>query len=218
MALHKTHQAVLDCIRLHIHDYQTSPTVQEIEDEVGRPRGSVQNSLNRLKEHGLIDWKKYKSRTIRLLEKIIEEEATRPAQKGLPVLGDIAAGYFHEPYIEAEDFIDMSYPGQQPDDYVLRVSGDSMIDAGIRSGALVGIRPVLKDYQPRQGEIVALRVSGRGATLKHYYQEDSIVVLKAANSEYEPTILDLKTTEVTVHGIHIFTHWQSAKLGNALAT
>lgn len=220
MALHKAHRTVLNCIQAYLQTNSVSPTVQELQDKLGKSRGSIQNSLNRLYEAGLITWEKHKSRTIQLVEDIrqeVEEDVRAAGQsftesKGLPILGDIAAGYFHEPYTEAEDFLDISYPGKRETDYVLRVSGDSMIHAGILDGAFVGIRPVLKDYRPKQGEIVALRVDGQGATLKHYYQQDSIVVLEAANPTYEPMVFDLKTTEVTVHGTHIFTHWQPGQL------
>ncbi|MEM6450419.1 MAG: transcriptional repressor LexA [Cyanobacteria bacterium P01_C01_bin.69] len=215
MALHKAHRKVLDCIQTYLQVNSVSPTVQELQDKLGKSRGSIQNSLNRLYEAGLITWEKHKSRTIKLVEDIreeVEQDIRDAMQKGLPILGDIAAGYFHEPYTEAEDFLDISYPGQKETDYVLRVSGDSMINSGILDGAFVGIRPVLKDYRPKQGEIVALRVDGQGATLKHYYQKESIVVLEAANPDYEPMVFDLKTTEVTVHGTHIFTHWQPGQL------
>ncbi|MEM9091137.1 MAG: S24 family peptidase, partial [Cyanobacteria bacterium P01_F01_bin.53] len=132
------------------------------------------------------------------------------SKKGLPVLGEIAAGHFHQPFTdEIDEYLDISYSGRKNSDYVLRISGKSMIGAGIPDGAYVGIRPVPKDYHPRPGEIVAVWVDGEGATLKHYYQKDSTVVLEAANPDYKPIILDLTTTEVTVQGTHIFTHWQT---------
>jgi len=215
MALSKPHQSVLDCIRSYLRDYDMSPTMQELQDQLGKSRGSIQNSLNRLKDAGLVTWEKYKSRTLRLTEKIkneIEEDFQVVKQAGLPILGDIAAGGFHEAYTEAKDFYTLSYPDQKEGDYALRVSGDSMIHAGILDGAIVGIRPVLKDCRPKQGEIVALRVDGKGATLKHFYQKDSIVVLEAANPSYEPIVVDLKTTEIAIQGTHIFTHWQPTKL------
>ncbi len=221
MALHKAHQAVLDCIQAHWRSHEISPTVQEIESEMGRSRGSIQNSLKRLKDEGYITWVKYKSRTIRLLKPdptlLAPSAALEPvpsSSQGLPILGEIAAGCFHDPFTEeVGELLDMSYPNRNPDDYVLRISGDSMVGAGIPDGAYVGIRPVLKDYKPRSGEIVAVWVNGQGATLKHYRQQDSIVVLEAANPKYEPIILDLKTTEITIEGTHIFTYWQTAAMG-----
>lgn len=226
MALHKAHQSVLDCIESYWNAHKMSPTVQEIESEMTRSRGSIQNSLNRLKENGYITWIKYKSRTIRLLsagpKATLQSTRAVPkpsasfldsvvfSEQGLPVLGEIAAGNFHQPLTdEIDEYLDINYSGRKPSDYVLRISGKSMIGAGIPDGSYVGIRPVLKDYSPRPGEIVAVWVDGEGATLKHYYQKDSTVVLEAANPDYKPIILDLKTTEVTVKGTHIFTHWQT---------
>ena len=224
MALYKSHQAVLDCIEGYWRSHNNSPTVREIQEAVGRSRGSTQNSLNRLKSEGYITWTKYKSRTIRLLERSLTQATAAASfldvvvfsEKGLPILGEIAAGYLDEPFTETfidsdfEDFLDISYAGRKEKDYVLRISGDSMVGAGIPDRSYVGIRPVEKGYKPRNREIVAVWVDGHGATLKHYHQEGSTVVLRAANPKYDPIILDLNTTEVTVKGTHLFTHWQSA--------
>ena len=96
--------------------------------------------------------------------------------------------------------------------YVLKISGDSMVGAGIPDGAYVGIRPVSDDYRPKPGEIVAVYVEGLGATLKHFFEKESVVVLEAANPKYEPMIFDLESNNLRVQGTHIFTHWQSAAL------
>lgn len=218
MALYKSHQAVLDCIESYTRSHNTSPTIREIQAQTKQSHGTVQNSLNRLRDEGLITWVKYKSRTIRLLQPdpLLSAplfDTVELSVKGLPILGEIAAGHFHEPFTESSgDFLNISYLGRKPEDYVLRISGDSMIGAGIPNGSYVGIRPVPRDYKPRYMEVVAVWVDGRGATLKHYCQEDSTVVLESANPEYEPIILDLNTTEVTVKGTHLFTHWQSTLL------
>ncbi|MEL6900605.1 MAG: S24 family peptidase [Cyanobacteria bacterium J06606_4] len=222
MALHKAHQSVLDCIQAYWQDHAMSPTVQEIESRTRRSRGSIQNSLNRLKKEGFITWQKYKSRTIQLLNEVsspVPEAfldstvlALPDLSQGLPIRGEIAAGYCHEPFTDSNDYLDINYAGRKPADYVLKISGDSMIGVGIPDGAYVGIRPVDKGYRPRPGEVVAVWVDGQGATLKHFFQKDSMVVLESANPKYAPMIFDLETTTLTVKGTHLFTHWQTAKL------
>ncbi len=217
MTLHKSHQAVLDYIRTFLDERNMSPTVREIENAVGKSRGSIQNSLKRLQKDGYIAWNRNKSRTIRILK--LNElsdtflDAIAPKAKGIPVKGEIAAGYCHDPATDAVvDFLDIDYAGRKDTDYVLKISGDSMVGVGIPDGAYVGIRPVEPDYKPRPGEVVAVWVQGFGSTLKHFFQKESVVVLESANPKYEPMIFDLNTIEITVKGIHLFTHWQTARL------
>ncbi len=234
MGIHKTHQAVLAFIKAYWRDYEISPTVREIITGLSRSQGSVQNSLKQLEENGYIKRLKRKSRNIRVVNTGVEagmkvEGAIAKPSKGiaspslaplfpmstfpgLPIRGEIAAGYCHDPFTEENGHIYMDYPGRKSDDYVLKVSGDSMIGAAIPNGAFVGIRPVPADYKPKAGQIVAVWVAGLGTTLKHFYQRESVVVLEAANPKYEPIILDLNTCELRVQGMHIFTHWQSAAL------
>ena len=221
MALHKTHKAVYAFIRSYSRRHQFSPTMREIESRLKRSRGSVQNSIKRLEEEGYITSQKGKSRSIALVkQKAKKTPSSAPSvpslpavplaitYQGLPVKGEIAAGFCHEPFTEVNDFLNFE-TSCQSSDYVLKVSGDSMIDAGILDGAYVGIRPVSDAYQPKPGEIVAVWVEGQGTTLKHFYQKGSIVILEAANSQYEPMLFDLETCELKIQGTHLFT-WQPA--------
>ncbi len=215
MGIHKTHQVVLAFIKDYWRDNQISPTVREIISGLERSQGSIQNSLQRLESNGDITRLKRKSRNIRLPNFDIATpmaEAFASAFQGLPIHGEIAAGYCHDPLTEDKAYLNIDYPGRKDGDYLLRVSGDSMINAAIPDGAFVGIRPVPADYKPKPGQIVAVWVEGLGTTLKHFYQKGSVVVLKAANPNYEPKIVDLEESELRIQGAHIFTHWQSAVL------
>lgn len=219
MSIHKTHQTVLAFIEDYWCEQATSPTVREIIAGLSRSQGSVQNSLKRLEDNGNIKRLKRKSRNIRLVNfdmpasvKQPVEQAFRAQVQGLPIRGEIAAGYCHDPFTEDNEYFNMEYPGRKPNDYVLKVSGDSMIGAAIPNGAFVGIRPVPANYQPKANQIVAVWIEGLGTTLKHFHQKESVVTLKAANPKYEPMIFDLQTCELRVQGAHIFTHWQSAAL------
>ena len=211
MGIHKTHKVVLAFIKDYWRDHAISPTVREIIVGLKRSQGSVQNSLQRLEENGDIKRLKRKSRNIRLLN---VEMPTPPVLEfpGLPIRGEIAAGYCHDPFTESNEYLQIEYAGRKPDDYVLRVSGDSMVGAAIPDGAYVGIRQVPPTYKPKPGQIVAVWIEGFGTTLKHFYKTGSVVVLKAANPKYEPIIVDLEDHELKIQGAHIFTHWQSAAL------
>lgn len=211
MAIHKTHKVVLAFIESYWRDHDGSPTVREIVTGLGRSQGSVQNSLQKLENSGYIKRMKRKSRNIRLVNFDPPKKEVRE-WPGLPIRGEIAAGHCHDPFTESSEYLNIEYAGRKPEDYVLRVSGDSMINAAIPDGAYVGIRRVPANYKPKMGQIVAVWIEGLGTTLKHFYKQGSVVVLKAANPKYEPIIVDLEEQELKVQGAHIFTHWQSAML------
>lgn len=215
MAVRKPHGTVLSFIEAYWRKHQNSPTVREIITGTDRSHGSVQNSLKWLEGNQYITRRKRTSRSIKLVnfESSDMPYAEQPVPDGLPIRGEIAAGCCHEPATEDHEYLNIEYSGRKRNDYVLKISGDSMVGAGIPDGAYVGIRPVADDYSPRPGEIVAAYVEGQGATLKHFYQKESVVVLEAANPKYEPMIFDLESCNLRVQGTHIFTHWQSAALG-----
>lgn len=100
----------------------------------------------------------------------------------LPVLGSIAAGYpttadqFFWGSLSLEQYI-----VQNPDrSYVLKVSGDSMVDAGIHDGDFVIVE---KSGQPEDGDIVVAEIDGN-YTLKYFHKRTNVVFLRAANSKY----------------------------------
>ena len=214
MAVRKPHGTVLSFIEAYWRKHQNSPTVREIIAGTERSHGSVQNSLKWLEANQYITRRKRTSRSIKLVnpEPPVMPYADQPVPEGLPIRGEIAAGYCHDPATADHDYLNIEYGGRKHNDYVLKISGDSMVGAGIPDGAYVGIRPVSDDYRPTPGEIVAVYVEGQGATLKHFFQKESVVVLEAANPKYEPMIFDLESCSLRVQGTHIFTHWQSAAL------
>ncbi|ESA35130.1 sos function regulatory repressor [Leptolyngbya sp. Heron Island J] len=214
MAARKPHGAVLSFIEAYWRKHQNSPTIREIITGTERSHGSIQNSLNWLERNQYITRRKRTSRSIKLVafESPALPYTDQSGPEGLPVRGEIAAGYCHEPATEEYERLNIEYSGRKRNDYVLKISGDSMVGAGIPDGAYVGIRPVTDGYKPKPGEIVAVYVEGQGATLKHFFQKESVVVLESANPKYEPMIFDLDSCELRVQGTHIFTHWQSAAL------
>lgn len=102
----------------------------------------------------------------------------------IPVLGNIKAGY---PSDAQQQFLDtisiQQYLVEHPEQsYVLRVSGESMIDAGIFPDDLVIIE---KEREPKNGDVVVAAIDGEW-TLKYFYRRDGRVSLVAANSKYPP--------------------------------
>lgn len=100
--------------------------------------------------------------------------------KRVPVLGSIAAG---EPILATEEYCEYAEVGDNMKvDFCLRVTGDSMIDARICDGDLVFVRkqPIVEN-----GEIAVVLIDDE-ATLKRFYRNENMVILKAENSQYPP--------------------------------
>jgi repressor LexA len=106
----------------------------------------------------------------------------------LPVIGEIAAGGPIEAYADASESIaipDLLAPGG--DAYVLKVRGDSMIEAHIADGDFVLIRP---QTTARNGDIVVAQVEENAVTLKRFFKEKDKVRLQPANQDYPPQFYD----------------------------
>jgi repressor LexA len=114
-------------------------------------------------------------------------------------LGAIAAGTVVESYTDAVEVLDFSSSFLQPQDFALRVRGDSMIGALIDSGDVVIMRPVQDSMTVKDGTIVAARVEGDGTTLKYFYRKGMKVTLKPANSQYP--IMEYNAPQVEVQGV-----------------
>ena len=104
-----------------------------------------------------------------------------------PIVGSIPAGV---PTLAIEDIQGyLTIPYNDNEEYFfLRVSGDSMIGAGINSGDLVLIR---KQKCADDGQIVACRVNGDEATLKRYKRQGDTVLLLPENPQYDPRIVSV---------------------------
>ncbi len=127
----------------------------------------------------------------------------------LPIQGEIAAGAMFEPVTDTQEYLTLDYAERKVGDFVLRVSGRSMVGDCIPDGAFVVMRPTPDGYEPRPGEIVAVWVEGAGTTLKHFYQEKGMVVLESSNPEVPPQMIDVTERQVRVQATHLLTHWRS---------
>jgi repressor LexA len=114
----------------------------------------------------------------------------------VPLVGDVAAGTD----VLAQENVEEVYPVPADltgdgDLFMLRVRGDSMIDAGILDGDFVVTRS-----QPtaEQGDIVVAGIPGEEATVKTYFRRDGHVVLEPANPALEPMVFE--GDDVTVYG------------------
>ena len=172
----------------YIRSTQYAPSIRQMMKAMNlRSPAPVQSRLERLRSKGYIDWTDGKARTIRILHQ---------PDRGLSIEGAIAAGGLVEPFTEDKTRLDLSNLFSQPDCYVLRVVGDSMIEDMIDEGDYAVMRSLSSNSEVKNGDIVAARVSGHGTTLKRFYQEQEQIVLKPANQKYEPIVADTENVEI----------------------
>jgi repressor LexA len=112
------------------------------------------------------------------------DKVKRAVSPGTPLVGNVAAG---APILAEENIEDyLQVPsvigGEDDDDYVLRVRGDSMINAGILEGDYVVVRPA---DTASNGEIVVALIEDE-ATVKRYFKDKDGIRLQAENPDYEP--------------------------------
>jgi repressor LexA len=166
------------------------PTVREIGDAVGLASPStVHAHLANLERAGLLRRDPTKPRAIELVGRQREENATRAdAAPTLPLLGRIAAGGPLLAEEAVEDQIAVPEPLGRNADFLLRVKGDSMVEAGILDGDIVVVR---RQRDAREGEIVVALVgddeSADEATVKTFHRErDGRIRLQPENSALQP--------------------------------
>ena len=191
--LTKRQQEIFEYIKRYSARHGYPPSVRDIGKAIGLTSSStVHAHLANLEKLGLLRRDPSKPRAIELLVDRAKR-AARPALGQLPVVGQVAAG---QPVLAEENIEDyVSIPeiaGGEEGEYVLRVSGDSMKDAGIFEGDYVVVRP---QQTAQDGEIVVALV-GEEATVKRLYREADHVRLQPENEAMEP----IRTREVTVLG------------------
>ena len=196
--LTKRQQEIFDFIKRYSASYGYPPTVRDIGKAVGLASSStVHAHLANLEKAGLLRRDPSKPRALELLDRAAASAAdavkavVKPA--GLPLVGHVAAG---QPILAEENIEDyVTVPeiaGGEEGEYVLRVRGESMVDAGILPGDFVVVRP---QQTASDGEIVVALV-GEEATVKRFFRERDHVRLQPENAAMEP----IRSREVQVLG------------------
>jgi repressor LexA len=167
------------------------PTVREIGEAVGLASPStVHAHLANLERAGLLRRDPTKPRALELVGHRRAEPtpaAAEPEHPRLPLLGQIAAGAPLLAEGNVEDELAVPEPLGRKADFLLRVKGDSMIDAAILDGDIVVVQ---RAQEARNGEIVVALVgddeSADEATVKTFYREDGRIRLQPENEALEP--------------------------------
>ena len=189
---------ILDFIALQLRERGYPPSVREIGEAVGLTSSStVHAHLGTLQRQGYLLRDPTKPRAIEVRYDPASGAAIerRPTQH-VPLVGDVAAGTD----VRAQENVEELLP--LPADFtgngtlfMLRVRGDSMVDAGILDGDYVVVR---QQPEARKGEIVVAGIPGEEATVKTYGRKGAKVVLTPANPRLAPIELDPR--DVTVYG------------------
>ena len=190
-----TRQAqVLDLIKRHINDTGYPPTRADIALELGfKSPNAAEEHLKALARKGAIEIIPGTSRGIRLPEL---------AEPGLPLVGRVAAGNPILAEENIEDRVDLPAGFFQPRaDYLLRVRGDSMVDAGILDGDLLAVH---KTQQATNGQIVVARIEDE-VTVKRFQRtrKRNQILLLPENKEYQPIEVDLATQVFAIEGLSV---------------
>ncbi len=184
-------QEVWQFLAEYVDAHGYPPTVREIGDAVGLASPStVHAHLANLERAGLLKRDPTKPRAIELVGRKREEAPERApsAVPTLPLVGQIAAGGPLLADESVEDEIAVPEPLGRDADFLLRVKGDSMVEAGILDGDIVVVR---KQSDARAGEIVVALVgddeSADEATVKTFHRErDGRIRLQPENAALEP--------------------------------
>ena len=165
----------------YIDNYGRSPSTQEIASGTGLSPATVSRYLSRMREDGIIDYSGHRN--------IVTKRNSAIETNAVPVLGSVSCGIpkFAEENIEEYVKLPVSLFGKG-DFFLLRASGNSMIEAGIDSGDLVLVRR--QDYAAPGQIVVALMEEE--ATLKRYYPEpqNGYIRLHPENKDLDDIIVD----------------------------
>jgi len=166
------------------------PTRAEIAKQLGfRSANAAEDHLRALERKGYIEMLPGASRGIRLREGL-----------GIPVVGRVAAGnpILAEQHIQGRFQVD---PGlfKPRADYLLKVRGLSMRDAGILDGDLLAVH---RTVEARSGQVIVARL-GNEVTVKRFKRQGNQVQLLPENSDFEPILVDLKRDFFAIEGIGV---------------
>jgi repressor LexA len=204
-------EQILNLIRDAIENTGFPPTRAEIATELGfRSANAAEEHLQALARKGAIEISPGTSRGIRLRDMGLGDDRSsarqmalpHPAlmQLSLPLVGRVAAGspILAQEHIEATYDVDRSLFSAKPD-FLLKVRGMSMRDAGILDGDLLAVKKI---DTAKNGQIVVARL-GEEVTVKRYKKSGSLIELLPENPDFEPIRVDLAHDEFALEGLAV---------------
>lgn len=202
-------QEILELIQSHIAETGFPPTRAEIARTLGfRSPNAAEEHLKALARKGVIELTSGASRGIRLkllsVTRTGEDDIDLPSAiqvaLTLPLIGRVAAGspILAQEHIEASYALDPTLFSEKPD-YLLKVRGLSMRDAGILDGDLLAVK---RAHEARSGQIVVARV-GQDVTVKRFRRRGNSIELLPENPDFQPIIVDARDEDFALEGIGV---------------
>ena len=189
---------ILDFIEREHRERGYPPSVREIGEAVGLTSPStVHNHLATLQRMGFLRRDPTKPRAIEVrYDPSCANPIERRPVRHIPLIGDVAAGTNVLAQENVEELLPMpaDFTGDG-DLFMLRVRGDSMIDAGILSGDFVIAR---QQSEARSGDVVVAGIPGEEGTVKTYGRRGGKIVLTPANQRLQPMVFE--PGDVTIFG------------------
>jgi repressor LexA len=191
---------ILDWIRGYLETAGMPPTRAEIATGLGfSSASSAEDHLQALARKGAIEMLPGAARGLRL-----KEMPGMPLQGALPLVGRVAAGHpiLAVENVESHYRVDPALFSPRAD-YLLRVHGESMQDAGILDRDLLAVH---RTREARNGQIVVARVGGLGGdevTVKRFRKRGREIVLLPENAAFDPIVVDPRTTPFAIEGIGV---------------
>ncbi|WP_420467517.1 transcriptional repressor LexA [Panacagrimonas sp.] len=185
---------ILAFIRICLEQRGAPPTRADIVQEFGfASPTAADDHLKALARKGVIELVPGAARGIRLLEAV-------PQQYQLPLIGRVAAG---SPLLALEN-LERQVPVdaglfKPRADYLLRVTGESMRDIGIRNGDLLAVH---RQATARNGQVVVARLDDE-VTVKRYQRRGDVVQLLAENPDFAPIRVDLSRQPLAIEGLAV---------------
>jgi len=191
--LTRRQQEILTFIQRHSDAHGYPPSVREIGQALGLTSSStVHSHLSALEKKGYLRRDPSKPRAL----EILKDEHEIPAKKviSLPVVGQVTAGLPILAQQNIEDYFPLPQEFVRSDEcFILKVRGDSMVDAGIFDGDMLVVR---KQQTAKDRDIVVARMEDE-ATVKRFFREDGRIRLQPENPRMEPIF----TRDVAIEGV-----------------
>ena len=196
--LYKKERATLEFIKEYMFDKQTAPSLEEIRQHFGKKSlATVHKSLGQLETKGYIERNKHHGRSITLTELALEYFGVKPVNS-LPLLGIVKAG---SGIVNFDDVLEKEYI-EVPDStkkagrYVMKVEGDSMIDAFINEGDYVVVEKP-QDFPSKQIAIALL--NGNAYIKRLIKRSDGQIILRSENPDYDDIYVQ-ETDDFSIEG------------------
>ncbi len=197
-ALTTRQQEILEFIERTVGERGYPPSVREIGEAVGLASPStVHSHLHTLQRLGYLRRDPTKPRAMEVTADTASgTTAERRPTRHVPLVGDVAAGVGVLAQEQVEELVplpaDLTGDGEL---FMLRVRGESMVDAGILDGDFIVARV---ESKVTDGDVVVAGIPGEEATVKTYRRRGRVVVLEPSNAAMEP--MEFAPDEVEVYG------------------